>query len=50
VHLALGVADAAAVLNHGRVVLRCDAQKLRDQPELLEQVYFGMPEEAPAAG
>ena len=50
VHLALGVADAAAVLNHGSVVLRCDAQTLRDQPDLLEQVYFGTPEEAATAG
>ena len=46
VHLALGVADDAAVLNHGRIVLRCDARTLRDDPDRLEQVYFGTPDGA----
>jgi branched-chain amino acid transport system ATP-binding protein len=41
VKLALGVADDAAVLNHGRVVLQSDAVSLREDPERMEQAYFG---------
>jgi branched-chain amino acid transport system ATP-binding protein len=48
VNLALAVADDAAVLNHGRIVLRCDAPTLRVQPGRLEQAYFGPLEPAPA--
>ncbi len=46
VHLALGVADRAAVLNHGTLVLDRPAAELRDRPEILEQAYFGTSEPA----
>jgi branched-chain amino acid transport system ATP-binding protein len=49
VNLALTVADEAAVMNHGHVVLRSDAASLRAQPERLEEAYFGSaPTEATA--
>ena len=48
-HLALHVADAAAVLNHGSVVLRSDAATLRDDPDKLEQAYFGAPAITPGS-
>jgi branched-chain amino acid transport system ATP-binding protein len=48
VHVALGVADRAAVISHGALVLDRDAASLRDRPEILEQAYFGSSE--PAAG
>jgi branched-chain amino acid transport system ATP-binding protein len=41
VHVALGVADRAAVLSHGELVLDQDAATLRAAPEVLEQAYFG---------
>jgi len=41
VNLALGVADRAAVLSHGELVLDSDAATLREHPEVLEQAYFG---------
>jgi branched-chain amino acid transport system ATP-binding protein len=41
VNLALTVADEAAVMNHGKIVLRSDAASLREQPERLEEAYFG---------
>ena len=41
VALALEVADEAAVLNHGAILLRSDAASLRNRPEDLEQAYFG---------
>ena len=41
VHVALGVADRAAVLSHGALVLDRDAASLRNHPEILEQAYFG---------
>ena len=41
VSLALAVADLAAVLNHGRIVLSSDVASLRSQPDLIEQAYFG---------
>ena len=41
VNLALGVADHAAVLNHGALVLEGAAASLRDRPDELEQAYFG---------
>jgi branched-chain amino acid transport system ATP-binding protein len=44
VSLALGVADEAVVLNHGRIALRSDAPTLRARPEVLEQAYFGTAE------
>jgi branched-chain amino acid transport system ATP-binding protein len=47
VHVALGVADRAAVLSHGALVLDRDAAALRDQPELLEQAYFGSSDPVP---
>jgi branched-chain amino acid transport system ATP-binding protein len=46
VKLALDVADDAAVLNRGRVVLRGGADELRDS-KLLEQAYLGELEVAP---
>jgi branched-chain amino acid transport system ATP-binding protein len=48
VHVALGVADRAAVLSHGALVLDSDAASLRHHPEILEQAYFGSSETAPA--
>jgi branched-chain amino acid transport system ATP-binding protein len=39
--LALGVADEAAVLSRGSIVLRGRAQELREDPQRLEQAYFG---------
>jgi branched-chain amino acid transport system ATP-binding protein len=41
VTLALEVADQAAVLNRGAVVLQGAAAELRDQSERLERAYFG---------
>jgi branched-chain amino acid transport system ATP-binding protein len=41
VALALEVADDAAVLNHGRIVLRGIAQELLDDPATLERAYLG---------
>jgi branched-chain amino acid transport system ATP-binding protein len=41
VSLALGVADAAAVINRGSIVLDGPAAELRARPERLEQAYFG---------
>jgi branched-chain amino acid transport system ATP-binding protein len=41
VSLALEIADDAAVLNHGTIVLRGAANELAVQPELLEQAYLG---------
>ncbi|HET6950308.1 MAG TPA: ATP-binding cassette domain-containing protein [Acidimicrobiales bacterium] len=46
VSLALGVADEAAVLNRGAIVLRGPAAELRDQGERLERAYFGDAEPA----
>jgi len=46
VHVALGVADRAAVLSHGALVLDSDAASLRANPEILEQAYFGTSEPA----
>jgi branched-chain amino acid transport system ATP-binding protein len=50
VNLALEIADAVAVLNHGRFVLRGSAQELAFQPELLEQAYFGVEAAGAAPG
>jgi branched-chain amino acid transport system ATP-binding protein len=41
VNLALGVADVAAVLSHGALVLQGSAASLRERPEDLERAYFG---------
>jgi branched-chain amino acid transport system ATP-binding protein len=41
VSLALEIADDAAVLNHGAIVLRGPADDLVGQPERLEQAYLG---------
>ncbi|MGW5381199.1 ABC transporter ATP-binding protein [Nocardia sp. NPDC003963] len=41
VHLALGVADRAAVLAHGQIVDRGDAVGLRDDPARVERAYLG---------
>jgi branched-chain amino acid transport system ATP-binding protein len=41
VNVALGVADRAAVLSHGDLVLDRDAATLQAHPEVLEQAYFG---------
>jgi branched-chain amino acid transport system ATP-binding protein len=41
VALALEVADDAAVLNHGRIVLRGIAQELLEDPATLERAYLG---------
>ncbi|MCK9930480.1 ATP-binding cassette domain-containing protein [Frankia sp. Mgl5] len=42
VNLALEVADAAAVLNRGNIVLRGPAKDLAAAPELLENAYLGI--------
>jgi branched-chain amino acid transport system ATP-binding protein len=47
VNLALGVADEAAVLNHGTIVLRGDAAVLRSDLDLIEHAYFGTPTPTP---
>jgi branched-chain amino acid transport system ATP-binding protein len=44
VNLALEVADEAAVLNHGSIVLRGPADQLAGDTERLEHAYFGAPE------
>ncbi|OAA27355.1 amino acid/amide ABC transporter ATP-binding protein 2, HAAT family [Frankia sp. EI5c] len=49
VNLALEVADAAAVLNRGRIVLRGDAKELAASPERLESAYLGTAEAEVAA-
>jgi branched-chain amino acid transport system ATP-binding protein len=41
VSLALGVADEAAILSRGTIVLRGTAEELSAQPEKLERAYFG---------
>ncbi len=41
VHLALGVADRAYLMNHGELVLEGDARELSRQPELLAVSYLG---------
>jgi branched-chain amino acid transport system ATP-binding protein len=41
VHLALGVADKAAVLVHGRIADRGTAAELRDDPDRVERAYLG---------
>jgi branched-chain amino acid transport system ATP-binding protein len=41
VSLALRVADQAAVLNHGTVVLRGPAAALRHDTHRIERAYFG---------
>jgi branched-chain amino acid transport system ATP-binding protein len=41
VSLALGVADEAAILSRGGIVLRGTAEELEAQPEKLERAYFG---------
>ncbi|GAC70331.1 ABC transporter ATP-binding protein [Gordonia soli] len=43
VQLALGVADTALVLRHGRNVLHDDARSLAAAPQLVEQAYLGGP-------
>ncbi|KPM54244.1 ABC transporter ATP-binding protein [Frankia sp. CcI49] len=49
VNLALEVADSAAVLNRGRIVLRGAAKELAASPELLEGAYLGIHQEEVAA-
>jgi len=46
VNLALEVADSAAVLNRGSIVLRGPARQLRGEAERLEAAYFGAVEAA----
>ncbi len=41
VRLALEIADEAAVLNHGSIVLHGAARELQEQSETLEQAYLG---------
>ncbi|MCK9901779.1 ABC transporter ATP-binding protein [Parafrankia colletiae] len=48
VNLALEVADTAAVLNRGSIVLRGSARELAAAPELLEGAYLGISEEEAA--
>jgi branched-chain amino acid transport system ATP-binding protein len=50
VNLALGVADETAVLNHGSLVLTCDAETARTRPELFEEAYFGTLEPSAPGG
>jgi branched-chain amino acid transport system ATP-binding protein len=51
VSLALKVADEAAVLNRGTIVLRGAAGELRHDTDRIERAYFGDVEAAtPAAG
>lgn len=47
VHLALGIADQAAVLVHGRIADRGGAAELRDDPERVERAYLGAGAVAP---
>ncbi|ABH00035.1 ABC branched-chain amino acid transporter, ATPase component (plasmid) [Rhodococcus jostii RHA1] len=42
VHLALGIADRAAVLVHGSVALRESTATLRADPSLVERAYLGI--------
>ncbi|MEV5388966.1 ABC transporter ATP-binding protein [Nocardia farcinica] len=49
VHLALGVADRAAVLVHGRIVDQGAAGELRDDPGRVERAYLGSGTAAPAS-
>ena len=44
VGLALKVADAVSVLNHGGVVLSGAAREIAERPEVLEQAYLGSTE------
>jgi branched-chain amino acid transport system ATP-binding protein len=46
VNLALHVADTAAVLNRGSIVLRGNAKEMLSEAERLEAAYFGAPESA----
>ncbi len=41
IHMALGIADRAYLLNHGELVLEGNAAELADRPELLEASYLG---------
>lgn len=49
VHLALGVADRAQVLVHGRIADRGDAADFRADPERIERAYLGAGADGPAA-
>jgi branched-chain amino acid transport system ATP-binding protein len=50
VKLALGVADEAAVLNRGAIVLRGPAEELGHDPKTLERAYLGELEVAGGRG
>jgi branched-chain amino acid transport system ATP-binding protein len=50
VHLALRVADDAAVLNHGSIVLRDSAERLQREEAVLEEAYLGAVEESAPGG
>ncbi|MFW0787775.1 ABC transporter ATP-binding protein [Gordonia sp. CPCC 206044] len=41
IDLALGIADSAIVLHHGRVALRGSARELRERRDTVEDAYFG---------
>ena len=41
IHMALGIADRAYLLNHGELVLEGNAAELAERPELLEASYLG---------
>ncbi|MFW0793728.1 ABC transporter ATP-binding protein [Gordonia sp. CPCC 205515] len=41
IDLALGIADTAIVLHHGRVALTGSARELRDRRDTVEDAYFG---------
>ena len=43
IDLALGIADRAVVLHHGRVALAATAAELRDDRDRVEAAYFGTP-------
>lgn len=49
IDLALGIADSAMVLHHGRVALSAPAAELRGNRERVEAAYFGRDLEVPSA-
>lgn len=50
IDLALGIADSAIVLHHGRVALRGSASELRERRDTVEAAYFGRLGSSDSAG